>query len=305
MYRILVIEDDPAIREALTMLLEQEHYKVEKTGDGISGIEKALQGKPHLILLDINLPGKGGFDVCRELRGMNFTNPIIIISSKIDQLDKVLGLELGADDYVTKPFDSRELIARVRANLRKSTDNQSSGEYQRKLCSIFFSDMFGYSEMMNRDEITAIEILKEHNHILREAINHHGGKVIEITGDAFLASFETVSAAVECGCAVQEELQLRNKPENRTPKIEVRIGIHLGDVFIFPDNIKGDVLNIASRVQQIASPGSVFITDAVYDVMRNNKKYNFEYKGSHKLKNIEKPVELYSAGRISKLNLVE
>jgi class 3 adenylate cyclase len=304
-YRILIIEDDPAIRQALKTLLELENYTVDNAGDGVTGIEKAVQWKPHLILLDINLPRKGGFDVCRELRGMNYTNPIIIISSKIDQVDKVLGLELGADDYVTKPFDSRELIARVRANLRNSRDNKSTQEYQKKLCSIFFSDMFGYSEMMNRDEIAAIEILKEHNQILKKAINQNGGKVIEITGDAFLASFDSVSAAVDCACTIQEELLLRNKQENISHKIQVRIGIHLGDVFVFPDNIKGDVLNIASRVQQIAAPGSVYITEAVYDVLRNNKKYILTYKGSHKLKNIERPFELYSAGRVSSLNFVE
>jgi DNA-binding response OmpR family regulator len=302
MPKILIIEDDPAIQEGLKELLLLEHYSIERAYNGITGLELAKRIKPDLILLDVNLPGKGGYDVCRELRSLHYQNPIIILSSKSEQVDKVLGLEFGADDYITKPFDSRELLARVRANLRKGNriENISSGEepwYEKKLCTILFSDMRGYSEMMNHDELAALEILREHNSILKRNITESGGKVIEISGDAFLASFEAASSAVEAACSIQEELSIRNISAKKGSKIIVRIGIHLGDVFVFSDNIKGDVLNIAARVQQEAIPGSVFITMNVHDVLRNNKNFFIESRGSYKLKNIDQELELFSVTR--------
>jgi DNA-binding response OmpR family regulator len=298
MFRILVIEDDPAVQEGLKELLTLDNYTVERASDGITGIEKAYKLQPDLILLDINLPGKGGYDVCRELRDSGFRSPIIILSSKSEQIDKVLGLELGADDYITKPFHTRELLARVHANLRKNKREHKTSEahYDKKLCTIFFSDMYGYSEKMNRDELSALKTLNEHNAILIKNITSSGGEIIEITGDAFLASFDSASSAVECACLIQDEFFHRNSKAQEV--ILVRIGIHLGEVFVFSDNLKGDVLNIASRVQQEALPGTVFVTGSVYDVLRNNNKFKMEYKGSFNLKNIEKKQELYEVSHL-------
>jgi DNA-binding response OmpR family regulator len=298
MSRILIVEDNLLIQEGLKELLSEEHYYIEQSFDGEDGINKAINLKPDLILLDVNLPGKGGLDVCRELRRMNFKNPIIIISSKSEQLDKIIGLEIGADDYITKPFHNRELIARVHANLRKvnkdhSYDNEPG--YQKRLCTIFFSDMKGYSEKMNLDELSALKILSEHNQIMKTSIIRYGGIVVEIIGDAFLARFDSVSSAVECACSIQTELYNRNNSAAENERIIVRIGIHLGEVFVFPDNIKGDVLNITARVQEITLPGSVFVTSSVHDVLKNNTNFNLEYQGKFKLKNIDKPVDIYSA----------
>jgi two-component system, OmpR family, alkaline phosphatase synthesis response regulator PhoP len=121
MSRILIVEDEPAIALGLEDDLKMEGYQVEVAGDGITGARRAREGAFDLILLDVMLPGKDGFEVCRELRRAGLKTPILILTAKAREAEKVMGLELGADDYVTKPFSPRELLARVRAALRHTS----------------------------------------------------------------------------------------------------------------------------------------------------------------------------------------
>jgi DNA-binding response OmpR family regulator len=117
--KILVVEDEPALQETLLYNLEKQGYQVEATGDGRVALDLARQLKPDLILLDIMLPGMDGFEVCRTLRReMNI--PVLMLTARDDEIDRVVGLEVGADDYLTKPFSMRELMARVKAQLRRS-----------------------------------------------------------------------------------------------------------------------------------------------------------------------------------------
>lgn len=117
-FKILVVDDEKPIADILKFNLEKEGYEVICAHDGNDAITVAEEERPDLILLDIMLPGKDGNEVCREVRKTQ-TMPIIMLTAKDSEIDKVLGLELGADDYVTKPFSNRELIARVKANLRR------------------------------------------------------------------------------------------------------------------------------------------------------------------------------------------
>ncbi len=120
MIRILVIEDDRAIRLSLEEDLATEGYDVELASDGASGLAIAMRGEHHLILLDLMLPGMSGLDVCRELRRKGIRTAIIMLTARSQDMDKVIGLELGADDYITKPFNSHELRSRIRAVLRRT-----------------------------------------------------------------------------------------------------------------------------------------------------------------------------------------
>jgi DNA-binding response OmpR family regulator len=126
MKRILVAEDEPGIALGLEDDLTMEGYQVEVVGDGVAASRRAREGNFDLILLDIMLPAKDGFEVCRELRRHGLRTPIMMLTAKTQESDKVLGFELGADDYVTKPFGTRELRARVKALLRRAADGKES-----------------------------------------------------------------------------------------------------------------------------------------------------------------------------------
>ena len=124
---ILVVDDEKPIRDILVYNLQKEGYEAIEAEDGEQAIEVALEKKPDLILLDIMLPKVDGLTVCKRLRH-NLNVPILILSAKDEEIDKILGLELGADDYITKPFSVRELMARVKANLRKAEISNGSLE---------------------------------------------------------------------------------------------------------------------------------------------------------------------------------
>ncbi|MBE9509425.1 MAG: response regulator transcription factor [Bacteroidetes bacterium] len=119
MKKILIIEDEESIRMALEDDFRLENYDVEVASDGMEGLSKAVNPGIDLIILDIMLPGLNGFDICKKLRTQGISTPIIMLTAKGQEIDRVVGLEIGADDYVTKPFSPRELQARVKAVLRR------------------------------------------------------------------------------------------------------------------------------------------------------------------------------------------
>jgi DNA-binding response OmpR family regulator len=126
--KILIIEDDPGIQLSLKDEFESEGFEVRCANDGVSGLEMINVNPPDLIILDIMLPRKNGYEVCKILRQEGNNVPIIMLTVKDQEIDKILGLELGADDYVTKPFSLRELLARVHALMRRSAENSSPNQ---------------------------------------------------------------------------------------------------------------------------------------------------------------------------------
>src|SRR3982751_3618391 len=124
--RVLIVEDDAGLVMALTDLLCSEGYEVEAAQTGPEGLERASLSAFDLIILDVMLPFKSGFDVCRDLRGREITTPVLMLTARGQVIDKVLGLKLGADDYLTKPFEPLELLARMEALLRRRQTAPSS-----------------------------------------------------------------------------------------------------------------------------------------------------------------------------------
>jgi DNA-binding response OmpR family regulator len=120
MTHLLIIEDDPGVAQSLQEGLKREGYTVTWKDKGAEGVQFALGQQPHLILLDVRLPDGSGFDFCRQLRQKGQRMPVIMLTVQREEMDKVLGLEMGADDYVTKPFSLRELLSRIRAQLRRA-----------------------------------------------------------------------------------------------------------------------------------------------------------------------------------------
>ena len=125
--KILIVDDEKNIADIIAFNLKKEGYQVIKAGDGEEGVKMAMEENPDLILLDIMMPKMDGYEACKKIREKKNT-PIIMLTARAEELDKVLGLELGADDYVTKPFGVRELMARVKANLRKTVIREEVAE---------------------------------------------------------------------------------------------------------------------------------------------------------------------------------
>ena len=125
---VLIVEDEQNIVDILSFNLEREGYDTLEAYDGNTGLQLALEQNPDLVLLDLMLPGMDGFEVCRRIRESGSAVPILMLTAREEETDKVLGLELGADDYITKPFGMRELLARVKANIRRSAMAPAQGD---------------------------------------------------------------------------------------------------------------------------------------------------------------------------------
>ncbi|GIN56785.1 response regulator transcription factor [Lederbergia ruris] len=141
MEKVLVIDDEPSIVTLLQFNLEKAGFAVITAGDGNTGLQKAMEEDPSLIILDLMLPGMDGMDVCKTIRQEKLKTPILMLTAKDDEFDKVLGLELGADDYLTKPFSPREVIARVKAILRRSQMNDSPDLSKQEATMIRIGDL--------------------------------------------------------------------------------------------------------------------------------------------------------------------
>lgn len=174
MKQILIIEDDPAIAKGLTDALTAEAFTIVVATDGAAGFMHAGSGKFDLVILDIMLPLKNGIDVCRDLRNNGVTTPIIMLTSKTEEIDKVIGLEIGADDYVTKPFSVRELIARIKAQLRRY-----SPEIKSAAASVF---SFGtitvdFEKLLAKRGDVVLKMSVKEFDVLRYFV-HHEGEVV-------------------------------------------------------------------------------------------------------------------------------
>jgi DNA-binding response OmpR family regulator len=301
-HKLLVIEDDPAILTGLEDYLSAENYEIVTSQDGLEGLNIALSEHPELVLLDVNLPSLNGFEVCRKLREEKFINPILIITASGEQIDEVVGLEIGADDYIKKPFILREVLARIRANLRQfernisvEEDRSQHGEkFNRNLMCIMFTDIKDYSKKMHEDELLTIELLQMHNRIMNEVIAKFNGNIIEVVGDAFLVSFNSAVKGVSCGVAIQEKFKKYNSLRSQNEEIELRMGIHLGDLVEFEDKYKGDAINIAARIQQNAKESEIWMSESVYLAVRGKANFNFNKVGLRNFKNIKEPITIYS-----------
>jgi DNA-binding response OmpR family regulator len=134
--KVLIVDDEASIQELIRFNLEQSGFDTEVASDGLAALEMFESYKPDLIVLDLMLPGKDGYDVCKEIRRTSNV-PIIMLTAKETELERVLGLELGADDYMTKPFSPLELVARIKAVLRRASGQEQQDENEYKVGNIF------------------------------------------------------------------------------------------------------------------------------------------------------------------------
>ncbi len=180
MARILIVEDEKKIARFLELELQHEGYEVDTAGDGRTGLEKALQWKPDLMILDLMLPELSGIEVCRRLRHDSDV-PIIMLTAKDDVSDKVMGLDMGADDYMTKPFAIEELLARIRVGLKKRRLMGGEGASQVLVAGELRLDPASYTVTMRGTPVT---LTKKEFDLLHYLMEHRG---CAVTRDALLS----------------------------------------------------------------------------------------------------------------------
>ena len=164
---------------------------------------------------------------------------------------------------------------------------------QRTLAAIMFSDIVGYTRLAQANESLTLELLEEHRRLLRPLFPAHGGTEVKTIGDAFLVEFRSALEAVLCSVDIQKTMKERNAGVPASRRLELRLGIHVGDVVHAPGDVYGDAVNVASRIEPLAEPGGVCISQQVYDSVRNKSELTFEKLGEVELKNVELPLGVY------------
>ena len=178
---ILIAEDDPAIRAGVSDILKLEGYDVLEAPDGRAALELYESARPDLVLLDVMMPKMNGYDVCRSIRRADEVTPVVMLTAKGEEIDKVVGLELGADDYIVKPFGMAELTARVRSALRRASLNQADQRIDRASCVPTFrigDVMIDFDAMNVRHDSGEIRPLTPKENELLKYFTAHPGKVI-------------------------------------------------------------------------------------------------------------------------------
>jgi len=298
--KILLVDDDKKLRSLVKEYLGGYGYEVMALADGFSVMNTIEQESPDLVILDIMLPGKDGFEVLREIRTVH-TLPVIMLTAKGEDADRIVGLEMGADDYLPKPFNPRELLARMKAVIRRVPQQERGSEItwagprgmKRRLSAILSADAKGYSRLMADDEISTIRTLNACRDLMGVQVQRHGGRVVDSPGDNMLAEFGSVVTAVQCAMEIQRDLKAQNDsmPEDR--RMEFRIGINLGDVVLENQRIYGDGVNIAARIEALADAGGICISGTVFDQVEDKLALQYEFMGEKSVKNIRRPVRVY------------
>ena len=174
---------------------------------------------------------------------------------------------------------------------------------ERKLAAIFAADVAGYSALMGRDEVGTLRTLTAYRVIIDRLIASHRGRIFSTAGDSLVADFASAVDAVQCAVAVQEAIAKENAGIPAAEQMWFRIGIHVGDIMVQGDNLFGDAVNIAARLEALAEPGGVCVSRVARDQIRDKLPYRFEDKGDQRVKNITRPVHAYSINTAAVMSL--
>ena len=289
---IIVVEDEATQRQLLADYLAGQNFRVSAVDGGAALHRLVERDAPALVLLDVHLPGEDGFALVRRLRERSSRIGIIMVTSAGDTVDRVVGLETGADDYITKPFEPRALLARVKSVLRRGAADRETG-LARRIAAIFAADVAGYSRLVGDDEEGTLARLRAlRRDLVDPEIGAHHGRIVNTTGDGLLVEFASVVDAVRCAVALQRGMTAAAAgPAER--RIEFRVGINVGDVLADGDDILGDSVNIAARLEGIAEPGGICLSAAAYEQVRGKIEVTVADMGEQDLKNIARPLRTY------------
>ena len=285
---VLVVDDVADIRNILHFNLEKLGYKVLEANNGMKALSYANSDEqPDLIILDIMMPKMDGYETLRKLKESTATRhiPVIFLTSKAHKKDVLKGIDVGADDYVVKPFK----FADVHKKIRRLLENRPV----RELAAVMITDIVGYSSDMEDNEESTYSKLLTHNQIIRKIISRHKGDEIKTIGDAFLIRFKSAVDAVKASLDAQEEFTKFNEEKTESDQIQVRIGVHIGDIMIREHDVFGNGINVVSRIVPLAPPNGIVITADAHNAVKASMNLDVVNLGKQELKNIKHPPELF------------
>ncbi len=318
MIKAIIIDDEVHCIDTLSILLSDYCPEVEVLDKCMSpkkGLESIERLKPDLVFLDIEMPAMNGFELLEQFKQIPFA---VIFTTSYDQY-AIKAIRFSALDYLLKPIDPKELIAAVhKVQLHKAPpseeqfrmlldhiqgkeagltkiasflshklSSQGSASQHRRLAAILFTDIVGYTAMMQHDETEALATIKRYTAVLRESVAVHGGEVANDYGDGSLCIFSSASEAIECALEMQQKLQTQ-------PAIPLRIGLHIGEVFIEDGKLLGDGVNLASRIQSIACGNSILFSEEIQNKIKNIPRFKTISLGTFDFKNVERPIVVFA-----------
>lgn len=288
---IAIAEDEDDLREAVGEFLEHHGYRVLAAGNAADFRKLTQFESVDLALLDINMPGEDGLSLARWIRARN-AGGIIFATAAISPVDRIIGLEVGADDYITKPYDLRELLARIRSIIRRSKASgmPASG---RRLAAIASVDLVGYGRLIHDDEDGTLAMTdRMFREIALPMLEHGSGQIFKMLGDGALIEFSNVQDAVEWAIRFQAEVNsLPPLPSGRP--VRFRIGISAGDVVVRNEDRFGETVATAVRIQELTPPGGILLSHAVHAMLRDKARAFFGSIGERELKNFPLPTQLF------------
>lgn len=321
MIKAIIIDDEMHCIDTLSILLADycpEVTVLEKCNSAKRGLEAIEKYQPELVFLDIEMPAMNGFELLEQFKQIPFS---VIFTTSYDQY-AIKAIRFSALDYLLKPIDPKELIAAVhKVQLQKappsaeqfkilleqiqqkdndiakiaamldkknpSSNQPLSGQQQRRLAAILFTDIVGYTQMMQHNEIKAIETIKRHVSVLKQTVAVHAGEILNDYGDSSLCIFSSATEAVQCALEIQNQLQ-----ENL--KVPLRIGLHIGEIFFEDGKLLGDGVNVASRIQSLGQANTILFSEEIKDKIKNSPIFRTVSLGFFEFQNVEKPIEVFA-----------
>jgi CheY-like chemotaxis protein len=290
--QIFIVDDEVAAREMVGDYLRMHGFAVTLCGGGTALRSAIQQQSPDLVILDLNMPEEDGLSIVRFLK-QECPVPVIMLTATASAIDRVVGLELGADDYLAKPCELRELLARIRSVLRRTRWSQVR-QPERRLAAIVSFDFVGFSRFVQDDEPSTLAALDAiFSEVITPSLVRFRGTLFKMLGDGGLIEFQSVVDAVDWSIFFQNELCGNPLAQMPGGQIEFRVGVAVGDVVINQSDRLGEGVTLAARIQEVALPGSVTVSDYVHQFVRGKINARFEDCGTKILKNIALPMRVW------------
>ncbi|MEM7302700.1 MAG: response regulator [Pseudomonadota bacterium] len=302
--QLLIVDDDEDLRDTIADYFDVKGFSVLQASNGEEARKLLSQHHCDIALIDLHMPGENGHSLCKHIHNEHGI-PVIILTGDGDPFERVVGLEVGADDYISKPFELREVLARTRSVIRRSTalpkpdgpqnpfqallaQSANAGNTERLLLTILFCDIAGSTELAEKfgDEAWGQLLQKFEKHI-NKTIEAAPGLPFKWLGDGVMAIFTTPGRALRAARAMHQDLD--------SDEIKLRVGVHCGECERNGSDVAGIGVHIAARVMSAANPGETIVTSTVKQVMTGSQT-EFTDAGSHTLKGIADPWHLFRVG---------